>query len=123
MDDGEYFQTLPENTIFLFLRPGELWRPAGTDSIRSGKTWQDIERVFLTNLELFLGSSIPNFKLHELKQTNTSRYFKIGLLLVDSLISLRHIMITYLCFATFTFRHVIMLNCKALRLKSKSKKI
>ena len=37
VDDGEYFQTLPENTIFLFLRPGELWRPAGTDSIRSGK--------------------------------------------------------------------------------------
>ena len=37
VDDGEYFQTLPENTIFLFLRPGEIWRPAGTDAIRSGK--------------------------------------------------------------------------------------
>lgn len=37
VDDGEYFQTLPENTIFLFLRPGELWRPVGADSIRSGK--------------------------------------------------------------------------------------
>ena len=46
VDDGEYFQTLPENTIFLFLRPGELWRPAGTDSIRSGKTrFEDLSRV------------------------------------------------------------------------------
>ena len=47
VDDGEYFQTLPENTIFLFLRPGELWRPAGTDSIRSGKTQSETISVSL----------------------------------------------------------------------------
>ena len=37
MDDGEYFQTLPENTIFLFLRANETWRPSGTDFVRSGE--------------------------------------------------------------------------------------
>ena len=29
VEDGEYFQTLPENTIFIVLRPGETWAPAG----------------------------------------------------------------------------------------------
>ena len=51
VDDGEYFQTLPENTIFLFLRPGELWRPAGTDSIRSGKTQSETISVCLRQKE------------------------------------------------------------------------
>lgn len=35
VDDGEYFQTLPENSIFLFLRSGEVWHPAGTDAVRA----------------------------------------------------------------------------------------
>ena len=38
VDDGEYFQTLPENSIFQFLRSGEIWHPAGTDAVRSGKS-------------------------------------------------------------------------------------
>ena len=37
VDDGEYFQTLPENSIFLFLRSGEIWRPQGTDAVRAGE--------------------------------------------------------------------------------------
>ena len=37
MDDGEYFQTLPENSVFIFLRSGEIWRPEGTDAVRAGK--------------------------------------------------------------------------------------
>ena len=36
VDDGEYFNTLPENSIFLFLRSGEVWHPAGTDAVRAG---------------------------------------------------------------------------------------
>ena len=37
VDDGEYFQTLPENSVFIFLRSGEVWRPEGTDAVRVGK--------------------------------------------------------------------------------------
>ena len=37
VEDGEYFQTLPENTIFLVLRPGETWAPAGEDIVTQGK--------------------------------------------------------------------------------------
>ena len=36
VDDGEYFQTLPENSIFMFLRTGESWHPTGSDSIKAG---------------------------------------------------------------------------------------
>ena len=49
VDDGEYFQTLPENSVFIFLRSGEIWRPEGTDAVRAGK--------FLENLNYFLWSS------------------------------------------------------------------
>ncbi len=38
VDDGEYFQTLPENSVFLFLRSGEVWHPAGTDAVRAGES-------------------------------------------------------------------------------------
>ena len=37
VDDGEYFQTLPENSVFIFLRSGEVWRPEGADAVRVGK--------------------------------------------------------------------------------------
>lgn len=37
VDDGEYFQTLPENSIFMFLRTGESWHPTGSDSIKAGE--------------------------------------------------------------------------------------
>ena len=100
---------------------GALLEPILLDQVRPGKYRAPIFNK--PQVTIYLGSWIPNFKLHYLKQNNTSWYCKIGLLLVDSLISLRHIMITYLCFATFTFRHVIIPDCNALRLKSQSKKI
>ena len=37
VEDGEYFQTLPENTIFIVLRPGEAWAPAGEDIVSQGE--------------------------------------------------------------------------------------
>ena len=37
VEDGEYFQTLPENTIFIVLRPGEIWAPAGEDIVTQGE--------------------------------------------------------------------------------------
>ena len=36
VDDSEYFRSLPDNTVFLLLRPGERWVPAGIDVIRAG---------------------------------------------------------------------------------------
>ena len=46
VEDGEYFQTLPENTIFIVLRPGETWAPAGRgerldnfDQLKPKKNW------------------------------------------------------------------------------------
>ena len=38
VEDGEYFQTLPENTIFIVLRPGEAWAPAGEDIVSQGES-------------------------------------------------------------------------------------
>ena len=38
VEDGEYFQTLPENTIFIVLRPGENWAPAGEDIVSQGES-------------------------------------------------------------------------------------
>ena len=40
VEDGEYFQTLPENTIFIVLRPGEAWAPAGEDIVSQGEPQQ-----------------------------------------------------------------------------------
>jgi hypothetical protein len=37
VEDGEYFRTLPNNTILLLLRQGERWYPSGVDVIRAGK--------------------------------------------------------------------------------------
>jgi hypothetical protein len=37
VEDGEYFRTLPNNTVILLLRPGERWYPTGVDVIRTGK--------------------------------------------------------------------------------------
>ncbi|XP_047737892.1 ras-interacting protein RIP3 isoform X1 [Hyalella azteca] len=34
VDDAEYFSSLPENTVFLLLRQGEHWYPAGVEAIR-----------------------------------------------------------------------------------------
>nr|XP_018901975.1 PREDICTED: uncharacterized protein LOC109033707 [Bemisia tabaci] len=35
VEDGEYFRTLPDNTVILFLRAGERWHPTGADVIRT----------------------------------------------------------------------------------------
>ena len=43
VEDGEYFQTLPENTIFIVLRPGEAWAPAGEDIVTQGRKSREIQ--------------------------------------------------------------------------------
>ncbi|KAF6209511.1 hypothetical protein GE061_015258 [Apolygus lucorum] len=35
VEDGEYFRTLPNNTVILLLRQGERWYPTGVDVIRT----------------------------------------------------------------------------------------
>ncbi|XP_063233031.1 uncharacterized protein LOC134536897 [Bacillus rossius redtenbacheri] len=35
VEDGEYFRTLPNNTVLLVLRQGERWYPSGVDVIRA----------------------------------------------------------------------------------------
>lgn len=37
VEDGEYFRTLPANSVLLLLRPGERWLPAGVDVIKAGE--------------------------------------------------------------------------------------
>ena len=37
VEDPEYFCTLPENTVFLLLRQGEHWYPAGVEVLKQGK--------------------------------------------------------------------------------------
>ena len=37
VEDPDYFSTLPENTVFLLLRQGEHWYPAGVEVLRQGK--------------------------------------------------------------------------------------
>lgn len=36
VEDGEYFRTLPNNTVILILRQGERWYPVGVDVIKTG---------------------------------------------------------------------------------------
>ncbi|CAL4112272.1 unnamed protein product, partial [Meganyctiphanes norvegica] len=38
VEDPEYFSTLPENTVFLLLRQGEHWYPAGVEVLRQAIT-------------------------------------------------------------------------------------
>ncbi|XP_076057122.1 uncharacterized protein LOC143034649 [Oratosquilla oratoria] len=38
VEDPEYFSTLPENTIFLLLRHGEHWYPAGVEALRQASS-------------------------------------------------------------------------------------
>uniref|UniRef100_A0A2A4J5Q7 CIDE-N domain-containing protein n=1 Tax=Heliothis virescens TaxID=7102 RepID=A0A2A4J5Q7_HELVI len=35
VEDGEYWRTLPPNTVLLLLRPGERWYPTGVDVIKA----------------------------------------------------------------------------------------
>lgn len=36
VEDGEYFRTLPNNTVLLLLRQGDRWSPSGADVIIAG---------------------------------------------------------------------------------------
>ena len=36
VEDPDYFITLPENTVFLILRQGEHWYPAGVEVYKQG---------------------------------------------------------------------------------------
>lgn len=47
VEDGEYFRTLPNNTVLLLLRQGERWYPSGVDVIRAGKRRSKCTRMFL----------------------------------------------------------------------------
>lgn len=38
VEDGEYWRTLPPNTVLLLLRPGERWYPTGVDVIKAGES-------------------------------------------------------------------------------------
>jgi len=63
VDDSEYFRSLPDNTVFLLLRPGERWVPAGIDVIRAG----NYLFTFLTFLyKIFQKSYISFHFLHAL---------------------------------------------------------
>lgn len=37
VEDGEYWRTLPPNTVLLLLRQGERWYPTGVDVIKAGE--------------------------------------------------------------------------------------
>ena len=52
VEDGEYFQTLPENTIFILLRPGEAWGPAGEDIVSQGDDDDDDIYIMMKRLSV-----------------------------------------------------------------------
>lgn len=37
VEDGDYWRTLPPNTVLLLLRQGERWYPTGVDVIKAGE--------------------------------------------------------------------------------------
>lgn len=41
VEDGDYWRTLPPNTVLLLLRQGERWYPTGVDVIKAGKYCSD----------------------------------------------------------------------------------
>jgi len=66
VEDGEYFQTLPENTIFLVLRPGETWAPAGEDIV--SQVVSTIPKIVCETLAaLGLQDEIPSWKIMDNK--------------------------------------------------------
>lgn len=67
VDDGEYFQTLPENSIFLFLRSGETWHPAGSDSVRTAVMEAIPTIVCDTLYSLGLHDQTPSWKIMDNK--------------------------------------------------------
>jgi len=66
VEDGEYFQTLPENTIFIVLRPGEAWAPAGEDIV--SQVVSTIPKIVCETLAaLGLQEEIPSWKIMDNK--------------------------------------------------------
>jgi len=66
VEDGEYFQTLPENTIFIVLRPGENWAPAGEDIV--SQVVSTIPKIVCETLAaLGLQEEIPSWKIMDNK--------------------------------------------------------
>jgi len=66
VEDGEYFQTLPENTIFILLRPGEAWAPAGEDIV--SQVVSTIPKIVCETLAaLGLQEEIPSWKIMDNK--------------------------------------------------------
>ena len=66
VEDGEYFQTLPENTIFIVLRAGELWAPAGEDIV--SQVVSTIPKIVCETLAaLGLQEEIPSWKIMDNK--------------------------------------------------------
>merc|ERR1719331_469424 len=66
VEDGEYFQTLPENTIFILLRPGEAWGPAGEDIV--SQVVSTIPKIVCETLAaLGLQEEIPSWKIMDNK--------------------------------------------------------
>lgn len=50
IEDGDYFQTLAENTVLLLLRHNERWFPSGVDAIKAG-SWTEANSSDNGNLE------------------------------------------------------------------------
>ncbi|XP_034248392.1 uncharacterized protein LOC117649606 [Thrips palmi] len=66
VEDGEYFRTLPNNSVLLLLRPGERWRPPGVDFIRAAIT--AIPRIVCETINaLELQNEVPSWKIMDNK--------------------------------------------------------
>ncbi|KAF4519280.1 hypothetical protein B566_EDAN002170 [Ephemera danica] len=66
VEDGEYFRTLPNNTVLLLLRPGERWYPAGVDVIRAAIS--AIPRIVCETIHsLELHDETPSWKIMDNK--------------------------------------------------------
>ncbi|KAJ1528007.1 hypothetical protein ONE63_007934 [Megalurothrips usitatus] len=66
VEDGEYFRTLPHNSVLLLLRPGERWRPPGVDIFRAAIT--AIPRIVCETINaLELQNEVPSWKIMDNK--------------------------------------------------------
>ncbi|CAB3368665.1 Hypothetical predicted protein [Cloeon dipterum] len=66
IEDGDYFRTLPNNTVLLLLRPGERWHPAGVDVIRAAIS--AIPRIVCETIHsLELHDETPSWKIMDNK--------------------------------------------------------
>ncbi|XP_049959030.1 uncharacterized protein LOC126475304 isoform X1 [Schistocerca serialis cubense] len=66
VEDGEYFRTLPNNTVLLLLRQGERWYPSGVDVIRAAIT--AIPKIVCETIHaLELHDETPSWKIMDNK--------------------------------------------------------